>query len=313
MATYMTRCTHCSEKLEVEEEWTGKKAVCPACKREFTIQPKLSIKGKTTEGKSPISQSVPPPPENASKGLRPPKKRRRFFGKTFRIIAACLLIPTALAAAGYYTYQGIMTYLFENSGFHLAETSSNAQIYISGHGLFMKVKNNVIQQEAAPQPQPTSWEETLNHTTPTQSYSEQIRQRNTEKRSFIESIFSENYTGVIYMPEQNMSWGKLEVKNGKADGAFRTYRFRSGRETLTNELIFKDGRLIKFTDFPRMGKGRIIYIHYDLLGRFTHATENKKIIAKAQYDKFSRLNNIVIQYQEYRIVQHYQKGKIIRE
>ena len=37
MAQFVTRCPHCRNKLEVLEEWIGKTAECPACKKRFEI------------------------------------------------------------------------------------------------------------------------------------------------------------------------------------------------------------------------------------------------------------------------------------
>ena len=37
MAQFVTRCPQCRNELEVQEEWIGKKAECPACKKRFEI------------------------------------------------------------------------------------------------------------------------------------------------------------------------------------------------------------------------------------------------------------------------------------
>ena len=310
----MTRCTHCSEKLEVEEAWTGQNAVCPRCNKEFTIQPKLGLPGKTSKGgSSPITQNAPPPPENAGKGLRPPKRRRRFFSRKTGCFFTFLLLLGGIGGGGYYLFLGIKEHLFLESGFYLAESSDNNQIQISGHGLYLKAEKNTVSAPEKPQPsQPATWEESLENSTPDQKYAEWVRNK-AQKENVISRIFTRQYTGTIYLPEQNMIWGKMEVKDGKAHGTLRLYRFRSGRETMTHEWTYKNGRLTKFIEHPRKGKERIVYIYYDFLDRFTHAVSEGKVIAKAQYDKFSQLKNIVIQTQPYRIIQYYQAGRLIRE
>jgi len=181
------------------------------------------------------------------------------------------------------------------------------------HERLLKAEKNTVSAPEKPQPsQPATWEESLENSTPDQKYAEWVRNK-AQKENVISRIFTRQYTGTIYLPEQNMIWGKMEVKNGKAHGTLRLYRFRSGRETMTHEWTYKNGRLTKFIEHPRKGKERIVYIYYDFLDRFTHAVSEGKVIAKAQYDKFSQLKNIVIQTQPYRIIQYYQAGRLIRE
>ena len=51
MATFKTKCKHCSQKLEADESWIGMELQCPSCGKQFKLQgPTLQVAAENSDG-----------------------------------------------------------------------------------------------------------------------------------------------------------------------------------------------------------------------------------------------------------------------